>query len=489
MLSWFRSLPETFRGVGFTAAGELFSRATSLVVFVLLARALEPAVFGVVAYGIILVGLGQTLTELGFREALIRRTDIAADALDTAFSASLAVALVLAVLTVAGAGAVEAAFGIPAFGSLVPYLVVVYICNALSLVPSSLLQKWKRFDRLAFGEVLSVVAGGAAGVAWAYQGYGIAALGLQLSVGAAVRAGALWYMTAWSPQGLGKQSALREMWAFGGYLTGTRTLQFIAQNVDNVIVGALLGPTALGLYSRGYQLVTIPNQIVGRVVNRVMLVRLLELRDPEAVRERYLRLCRIVAATAGPPMILAAVLADWYVAPILSDQWAGLADILEPLAVFGLLTTLGVLRPVLFVVSGATDVQFRLKLVTRSLLIGTILASTPFGMTVLSWSILGVSLVNSMLAIYYSGREISVGIPEYVRNLAAIGLALSALAVLSRACIVAAMGWLPDLSAVVLAALIGVGAYAVVLLLIRATVIGDIKAILKRLIGGALHAP
>ena len=49
-----------------------------------------------------------------------------------------------------------------------------------------------------------------------------------------------------------------------------RIANFIALEADNFIIGHKLGPTLLGVYSRGYQLMTLPATLLGTIGEKVL---------------------------------------------------------------------------------------------------------------------------------------------------------------------------------------------------------------------------
>src|SRR5699024_11672517 len=68
---------------------------------------------------------------------------------------------------------------------------------------------------------------------------------------------------------LHKESA-KELLFFGGGYTIARISNQFALQADNLVVGKWLGANALGLYSRAYQLMVMPANLFGQVMDKVM---------------------------------------------------------------------------------------------------------------------------------------------------------------------------------------------------------------------------
>src|SRR5205823_9595149 len=67
-------------------------------------------------------------------------------------------------------------------------------------------------------------------------------------------------------------------------------------NLDNVLLGRYWGASQLGLYSRGYQLMTLPIDQINGPITTVAVPALSRLADsPERYRQAYLRIIEKIA--------------------------------------------------------------------------------------------------------------------------------------------------------------------------------------------------
>src|SRR5262245_25977054 len=80
---------KTILGAGWTVAGRLGGRAIDFITLLVLARILSPADFGVVALGVTLVAIVETVLEIPLSQALTRLRELDKTHLDTAFTLGL----------------------------------------------------------------------------------------------------------------------------------------------------------------------------------------------------------------------------------------------------------------------------------------------------------------------------------------------------------------------------------------------------------------
>src|SRR6185369_3174341 len=116
--------------------------------------------------------------------------------------------------------------------------------------------------------------------------------------------------------------ALHDLFGFGVYRPLARTLGYCARNLDQFLIGKLLGSEALGLYARAYGLARFPVVYVSRSIVGVMFPSLAMIQSQTArVRAVFLRTTGAVALVTFPLCIGLAVAAEPLVVGTLGEQW------------------------------------------------------------------------------------------------------------------------------------------------------------------------
>src|SRR5215216_4126790 len=161
------------RGLAWTMLRSVSSRVIGSVVFVVLARLLDPKAFGTFALASVFVVLISLLVESGFGEALIQRKEVTPRDLNTAFLVSNVTGVGLALLMTACSGPLSALFDQPELGPVLRVLSLVFVFAALASVPQALLKRELAFQKIALRGLVATLVGGAVGVAMAFAGFGV----------------------------------------------------------------------------------------------------------------------------------------------------------------------------------------------------------------------------------------------------------------------------------------------------------------------------
>ena len=326
----------TLSGMAWVAWGSGATASLKILVLVLLTRLLSPADFGLVAAALIVVSFSLAFSQLGMGPALVQRPVLEPRHVSTAFFASTGLGIVMAALVWLLAPSMAGFFRMDPL-QLVPImraLAILFPIAGLSSVAENLLQRDLRFRLLANTDVLAYSLGyGLVGVTLAFLGYGAWALvGGQITQ-AVLRATLL--LRA-APPRLGPRPTwvcFRELMGFGMGLSVARLGGTLANVGDNLVVGRWLGPVALGLYSRAYQLMSVPTALLGDVFDRVLFPTMARVQhDPRRLTTAYLQGTAIVGLVTLPAGVVAAVLAPELVAVAFGSRWQALVPAFQVLA-------------------------------------------------------------------------------------------------------------------------------------------------------------
>jgi O-antigen/teichoic acid export membrane protein len=198
------------------AAGAAWAlRGISALVFLVLARLVDPSAFGLVALAAVYVLTTQTISDQGLATALIQRDSIEDAHKDSAFWANLTVGLLLALLTFVLADPISRLYGEPRLAPILRWFAISPVLAALSIVQQALLSRSLRFRELALRQLVGALAGGATGIAMAYAGMGVWALVAQHITNQTVSVIVLWSVTSWRPRFAFSWRHFRELFNFG----------------------------------------------------------------------------------------------------------------------------------------------------------------------------------------------------------------------------------------------------------------------------------
>jgi lipopolysaccharide exporter len=334
----------------------------------ILARLLSPEDFGLMAIVLMVLGFVQTYADMGISSAIIQRQDTTVEQLSSLFWLNIFAGFAVFAVTLASSSVVVAAYNEPQLGHLISYAALVLLISPFGGQFGLLLQKELEFGTLAVCEIISAVFAASVTVIAAIEGLGVFSLVLGRLGGACLTAGlfAVIGWRRWRPRLHFRRVDLRGYLSFGLYQMGQSTIVFLANQIDQLYIGIVLGPQLLGYYVFAWNLVLQPMMKLNYVLTRVAFPLFARVQlETERLQRGYLTLVWLLVTVNAPVMIGCAATAPLLVPLFFGAKWLPAVIIIQILAFFSLI--ISIMNPMdsVLLAKGRTD----LALIWRSCLL------------------------------------------------------------------------------------------------------------------------
>jgi PST family polysaccharide transporter len=328
--------PSSTRAAGWTLAARQGERLLGVISIAILARALSPHEFGLVAMAGSVVALIEVLAAFGFDWALVRIREPSRADYDTAWT--LRVLTGIATFAALSAAAYPAALYFRQ--TAIAWIVVAMGANGFIASLENIgivdFRRAMRFDREFTMRIGSRVAGTAAAVTYALLTHSYWALVLGITVGRVAWVVLSYAMHPFRPRwDLSRRAGLLD---FSVWIQVAAVTEALRARFADVWIGRYLGSTSVGFYSMTSELSAVATSEFAAPINRAVYVTYLELggRIGE-LRERFLRVSGIIWAIGMPMAVGMFVTADQVVAVLLGSQWRSAAEVLRILTIAALI--------------------------------------------------------------------------------------------------------------------------------------------------------
>jgi O-antigen/teichoic acid export membrane protein len=354
-----------------------------------LARILTPAQFGVVSAALVVMGLGQQLADGGLSYAILRERDPAPDVLSSLYWANVASSIAVGVVTFATADLVASAFRLPDLAGLLRAGAIVFLIVPWGSQFQLMLQRAMRFRLIAVNQTIGVVVGVVVSVVAALLGAGSYAPIYGYIVTFALQAVVYTFVgwTTWPPRRRFRLRHMRGYLRFGVFQLGDRVLGQLGGNVDYILVGAFLGPAALGYYSIAYQIVVRPLVYLNPILLRVTFpVFTLRQDDNPSLARGYVHVERILGYVAFPLLAGIAALAPTLVPLVFGDAWHDTIAILQVLCILGAARCIYNPAGAIVLTKGHANLSFYLNLVALAVMSVVLLGAAQLDLQAVAWA-------------------------------------------------------------------------------------------------------
>lgn len=459
------------RGVAWTATGQAGSYVMRFVVSVVLARLLTPRDFGLIGMIVVFSGFSNLFATLGLPSALIQRRELEPGHRVTAFWTTITSSVAVWAILAASGPLLARLYEEPRLPALVVVVSASIPLASFGSVHTALLSRELRFDALARIDLAALLVGAILAVILALGGAGAWSLVAQSVVSAFVGSALAWRSHGWRPWVGFSRRHFRELFAFGGSATGYSVMNYWARQADDLLVGARLGASPLGLYSRAYSTLLFPVVNVGQVLGRVMFPAFSRMQDdPELLRRNYLRAVRMIGLVLFPVMAGLYAVAHDVVLVVYGEKWLGMVPLVEVFALLGLSQSIATTVGWIFQALGRTKQMLHWGIFAAPVLIASFFVGLRWGAVGVAAAYTVTSLALTPLSIRIAGAPIGVGPFLVGRNIGGAALAAGVMTVVVRVFVAGSVWNLPPVGQLAVAVALGCAVYlGLVWLVARAT--------------------
>jgi teichuronic acid exporter len=334
------------RAVGWATGLRLIGQLANWAMTLATIRFLHPQDYGLMAVATAIYGFLQSLSYVGFADAIVQNRRIGEEDLRNVFGLIL---LVNAGCMLALCGLAYPAawfYDEPRLVGLLQLSSLLFVAIALQAVPRATLEKRLDLRTVSRIDLVSNVAGGGLVLALAWAGAGVWSLLLGMLFTAFLRAAGLCAAAPYLAHPRFSLGSIAEIIRFGGLRTAENVLWSFYASIDVFIIGKLLGADILGVYSVSRNIAALPVDKLAAVIKPTAFPAFARVQHDRLEALRYLqKATRLLAALCFPAFFGIAATAPHIVDVMLGPKWAAATTPLTILAIAMALRPIGLLIP------------------------------------------------------------------------------------------------------------------------------------------------
>lgn len=327
-----------FSGVFYTAITRYSGVVISIVIGAILARLLSPAEFGVVALVTVFISFFNLLSNVGIGPAIVQNKELGEEDVRSIFLFSILLGVVLALLFFLSSTSIASFYNNWELVALTRLLSLTVLFSAIKIVPNALLLKKLKFKQVGLVTIAVQLFSGFFAIILAYRGFSYYAL-VYKSIFDAFFTFLLFYWL--SPIRLKfeiQKGAIKKILRFSTFQFFFNFINYFSRNVDNLLIGKFISPSALGYYDKSYQLMMMPVRNLTHVITPVLHPVLSEFQnDKIRIYNAYKKVVKLLAIIGFPLSVFLYFSAPEIIYILYGAQWG------ESIPVFKILAlTIGV---------------------------------------------------------------------------------------------------------------------------------------------------
>lgn len=409
------------RGVIWNALETFGGQLIQFIITIILARILIPEDFGVVGLLVIFTEFSKVILDSGFSQTLIRKKDVNQNDFTSVFYLNVCIGLVIYLVLYLCAPLIGNFYNYPELTSISRVVFLTILINSFSIVQNAKIIKEVRFNILAKRTIISNLIAGIIGIGLALQGFGVWSLVAQIVFASLFRGISLWIFSKWRPALHFTLDPIVKMLPFSSNLLISGIFDVLATNIQTLLIGKFYTKADLGFYTQARRIEGIPASSFTSIVRTVTFPVLSNLQDDvDKVKHAYRKVIGIAFFLVFPMMLVLIPMADHLIISLLGEPWRPSIEYFKILCITGALYPLYSINLNIFLVCGKSKSYLRVSILMRIITLIAIILTVTVSVYAIVWGQVITSIVNTIITMIYSGREINYKLSNQLKDLSKI---------------------------------------------------------------------
>ncbi len=403
---WFTALP---------FAMHFFRFANSIV----LARILAPDDFAIVAIITILLYYSNSLTDFGLSSAIVNRKEVKRQHFGTMFVFNFVVSLGLFSIFYFTAPFISTFFAEPKLENAIKVYSILFVISSFLAIPITHLKRNVQFKSLAIIEAIKIFISIIISLSMATHGFGVWSMIIAMLVAQSFYTVLALVISAEKCSVECSMSAFKELFNFSLWSFISVQVNLISENIDKLIVGKILGTTALGLYDKANGLAKMPYEQISYRLSSVSFASFSRVKDDhQALKYYFTKLFTVNTLICIPVFFGLSAVSSEFTLVLLGEKWRGMIPVLHVLAISFLLSSITGLIASFNQASGKIKHQVLVRVFSSIAFILSLFIVAANGIVYVSFALCGFYLLLLICSFHLLNKTLKLSIYSLLTLLA-----------------------------------------------------------------------
>lgn len=359
---------------------QFLSKGASLLISIVLARILQPSVFGLIALTAIFTNLSDILVDGGFSTALISKKEVDDVDYSNSLFVSFGTSAVLYLITFFLAPVIAGYYNEALLTALLRVIGITFFIQAFSATRTAVVTRQMKFRTLFICNLISTIISGVIGIGLAYflvhtnpdnPEIGVWAIVAQRLAQQAILTIILFVAIRWKLHFKVDFKRMKVLlFASLGIVTAS-LINFAASSLYSLIIAKIYSVTDLGYYDKGPSLVMQISLYLFGAITSVLLPTLVSYKgDKVQIKSIVRRVVTLTAFMLAPMMVGMAAVSQELIVVLYTDTWLPMLKIMQYSCIYYFATPFMLINVQVFLAMGHTAMRIKTELIRFALMIG-----------------------------------------------------------------------------------------------------------------------
>lgn len=374
------------------------AKGVEFVVSIILARLLDPSIYGTVALSTVFISIISVFVDSGLGNALIQKKNADDTDFSTVFYFNVVFCIMLYTLLFIAAPFIAKFYNKPELTSIIRVLGITIIVSGLKNVQQAYVSRNMMFKRFFYATLSGTVIAAIIGIILAYSGHGVWAIVYQHIINLIVDTLILWFTVKWRPKRLFSFARLKELYSYGWKLLASSLIDTVYRDLRQLLIGKVYSSADLAFYNKAKQFPQFLTANINTSINSVLFPALSSVQnDKDRVKAMTRRAMKTSVYIMAPLMAGLAVCGEQIVSILLTDKWLPLVPYLYVFCITQLFLPLHTSNLNAIKAMGRSDLFLKLEIMKKVIGLISIVITMPISVMAMALSLLVTNVTSQII--------------------------------------------------------------------------------------------
>ena len=381
------------------------AQGVTFVVSIVLARLLDPEVYGTVALVTVFTTILQVFVDGGFGSALVQKKDADDTDFSTVFFFNLSICSLLYILIFFTAPLIASFYNRSELVNIVRVASIIIIISGVKNIQQAYVSRNLLFKKFFFATLGGTIGAAVIGIYMAYRGYGVWALVVQMLFNAFVDTIILWITVKWRPVMVFSFERLKQLFTFGWKMLIANLIATFDNQIQQLVIGKKYSSKDLAFFNKGKQFPHFIVENINTSIDSVLFPVLSDKQDDIVSVKNMTRKSIIISTYIMAPLMMGlAACAEQLVLLLFTEKWLPAVPFLRVFCVTYMFYPIQTANLNAIKATGRSGVLLKLQIAKSTIAILLLLISMRFGPMAIACSMLVCSFTSQLINSYPNGR-------------------------------------------------------------------------------------
>lgn len=394
------------------------AQGVTFIVSIVLARLLDPKVYGTVALVTVFTAILQVFVDSGFGNALVQKKN--ADNIDfsTVFFFNITVCTALYLIMFFCAPFIASFYKMPELTPVVRVMSLTLIISGVKNIQQSYVSKNLLFKKFFFATLGGTIGAAFIGIGMAYAGFGVWAIVAQNLFNQLVDTIILWVTVKWRPQLAFSFKRLKGLFSYGWKLLVSSLITVTYTKIRQLIIGKFYSSDQLAFYNEGDKF---PSFVVANINSSIDSVLFPVMAKRQENKNSVRDMTRKAICTSGyfmwPMMLGLCAVAKPLVELLLTEKWIPCVPFLRIFALVYAMQPIQTANLNAIKAIGRSDIFLKLEIIKKIVGLTAMMATIFISVEVMAYSFLVTTVLSALINAFPNKKLLNYSFLDQIKDI------------------------------------------------------------------------